>query len=89
MGITIISSTCTSRAATDEALVKQTHPIPLRALRQRAGLSIDHLAHLVGIDASTLSRAERGYRVLKPSVYKRATLVCNEAADRRTPDPAA
>lgn len=52
-------------------------PLPLRQLRIRAKLTLDQLAYIVGVDASTLSRAERGYRSMSADAYERAVDACN------------
>lgn len=54
-------------------------PLPLRELRIQAKLTLDQLAFSVGVDASTLSRAERGYRRIPAAVYQRAVDACRDA----------
>lgn len=56
---------------------------PLRALRNRAHISLDELAFAIGINASTLSRAERGYRSLPRDTYSQAERICRGAIVNR------
>jgi len=48
---------------------------PIRLARLSQGLTLDVLAQRVGVHASVLSRAERGFVTLRPAIARRVRSV--------------
>jgi transcriptional regulator with XRE-family HTH domain len=57
----------------------------LRQIREERGLTLDQLGVLAGVDASTISRAERGLQGLRPETVVRLSRALKVKTGRISP----